>query len=71
MLAYRQVMAPVSPLPRSVPGSLRSVERARPARPQPPLAPRTDARQAPVDERARRERVRMDMLVARARAARS
>jgi hypothetical protein len=63
-------MALVTPSPRSLPGSPRPVERGRPARALAPLEQRSDAPAAPVGEGTRRERVRMDLLVARARAAR-
>jgi hypothetical protein len=62
-------MALVNPSPRSVADATRRSERARVAVVV-PLKQRPDAPAAPVGEGTRRERVRMELLVARASAGR-
>lgn len=61
-------MAPVTPSPRSLADATRRAGRVRVAT---PLEHRVDAPATFVGEGARREHVRMDLLVERARAARA
>jgi hypothetical protein len=61
-------MALVTPSPRSIADATRRAERVRVA---PPLEHRVDAPATPVGEGTRREHVRMDLLVERARDARA
>lgn len=61
-------MAPVTPSPRSLADATRRAERVRVAT---PLKHRVDAPATLVGEGTRREHVRMNLLVERARAARA
>jgi hypothetical protein len=62
-------MASVSPSPRSLPDATRRAERVHPAGVV-PLERRQEPLTARVSEGTRREYIRMELLVARARAAR-
>ena len=68
MVAYLGCMALVTPSPRSIADATRRRERAHVAA---PLEHRVDAPATNVGEGTRREGVRMDLLVERARDARS